>query len=148
MLEPQPNETEANRKTIRDAFDAWRDGTGTITDVFAVEMVWRIEGRSIVSKQYAATQQFVDEVMAPTAARFIHGEPFRPIAIRAVHADGDTVIVRWDGHGVANDGRAYDNSYAWFLKMADGKVIEGTAFFDSISLNELWARVPADAHTR
>jgi hypothetical protein len=24
-------------------FDAWRDGTGTITDVFAPEMVWRIE---------------------------------------------------------------------------------------------------------
>ena len=55
---------------------------------------------------------------------------------------GDTVIVRWDGHGVANDGRPYDNSYAWFMTVRDGKVIDGTAFFDSISFNDLWTRVP------
>src|SRR5437763_127378 len=52
------------------------------------------------------------------------------------------VSVRWDGHGVANDGRPYDNSYAWFMTVRDGKVIDGTAFFDSISFNDLWTRVP------
>jgi len=37
------------------------------------------------------------------------------------------VIVRWDGHGVANDGMTYDNSYAWFMTLRDGLVIDGTA---------------------
>jgi hypothetical protein len=37
-------------------------------------------------------------------ARFAEGERFRPVRIQALCADGDTVIVRWDGHGVANDG--------------------------------------------
>jgi ketosteroid isomerase-like protein len=27
------------------------------------------------------------------------------------------------------------------MKMRDGKVIDGTAFYDSISFNELWSRV-------
>jgi uncharacterized protein len=27
------------------------------------------------------------------------------------------------------------------MKLADGKVIDGTAFYDSISFNDLWARV-------
>jgi ketosteroid isomerase-like protein len=27
------------------------------------------------------------------------------------------------------------------MKMHDGKVIDGTAFYDSISFNELWTRV-------
>jgi len=27
------------------------------------------------------------------------------------------------------------------MKMNDGKVIDGTAFYDSISFNELWSRV-------
>jgi ketosteroid isomerase-like protein len=58
-----------------------------------------------------------------------------------VYADGDTVIVLWDGRGTANDGKHYENSYAWFMKMRDGKVIDGTAFYDSISFNELWSRV-------
>jgi ketosteroid isomerase-like protein len=51
------------------------------------------------------------------------------------------VIVLWDGHGVANDGQPYQNSYAWFMTMRDGKVIVGTAFYDSIPFNDLSTRV-------
>ena len=29
------SETESNRRTIREAFEAWQEGTGPITDVFA-----------------------------------------------------------------------------------------------------------------
>jgi ketosteroid isomerase-like protein len=133
--------TEANRHTIRDAFEAWQAGTAPITDVFAPEMVWRIEGHSVASREYANRQQFIDEVMAPFGARFASGERFRPQRIRSVHADGDTVIVIWDGRGVANDGRPYENSYAWVMRMRDGKVVDGTAFYDSISFNDLWSRV-------
>jgi uncharacterized protein len=132
---------ESNRQVIHDAFEAWHDGTGAISDVFAPDMVWRIEGHSIVSREYRTAQEFVDEVLAPFAARFADGERFRPVRVRSIHADGDTAIVVWDGHGVANDGRPYDNSYAWVMKMRDGKVIDGTAFYDSLSFNDLWQRV-------
>jgi len=141
MTETPNARTEANRKTIREAFDAWREGTGAITDVFAPDMVWRIEGHSLASKEYNDKQQFIDQVLAPFGARFTTSDPFRPITIRSVHADGDTVIVLWDGRGVANDGQPYENSYAWFMKLRDGKVVDGTAFYDSISFNDLWTRV-------
>jgi uncharacterized protein len=142
MTDRLSERTEANREIIRHAFDAWRDGTGSITDVFAPEMVWRIEGHSLASKEYGDKHQFIDEVLTPFGARFAaSSEPFRPITVRSVHADGDTVIVLWDGRGIANDGQPYENSYAWFMKMKDGKVIDGTAFYDSISFNDLWNRV-------
>ena len=141
MTETPSARTEANRRTIRRAFEAWQQGTGAITDVFAPEMVWRIEGHSLASKAYDDKQQFIDEVLAPFGARFTSSDPFRPIAIRSVYADGDTVIVLWDGRGIANDGQPYENSYAWFMRMRDGKVIDGTAFYDSISFNDLWTRV-------
>lgn len=138
--------TEANREVIRRAFEAWRDGTGAITDVFAPEMVWRIEGHSLASREYGSKQEFIDEVLAPFGARFAASpEPFRPVTIRSLHADGDTVIVLWDGRGMANDGRPYENSYAWFMRMRDGEVVDGTAFFDSISFNDLWSRVQPPA---
>jgi len=104
-------------------------------------MTWKIEGHSAASKQYENKQQFIDEVLGPFGARFVSGEPFRPHEIRSIHADGDTVIVLWDGRGVANDGIPYENSYAWFMTLKDGLVVDGTAFYDSISFNELWARV-------
>jgi ketosteroid isomerase-like protein len=51
------------------------------------------------------------------------------------------VIVVWDGRGIANDGQPYENSYAWIMKLAEGLVVDGTAFYDSISFNGLWERV-------
>ena len=134
-------ESDSNRRRIREAFEAWQAGTRPITDVFAPGMTWKIEGHSAASKQYESRQQFIDEVLAPFGARFASGEPFRPTRIRSLHADGDTVIVRWDGRGVANDGGPYENSYAWFMALKDGLVVDGTAFYDSISFNELWRRV-------
>jgi ketosteroid isomerase-like protein len=133
--------TETNREIIRRAFDAWRRGAAPITDVFAPEMVWRIEGHSAASKEYGSKQQFIDEVLTPFGDRFTVSEPFRPVTIRGVFADDDTVIVIWDGRGIARNGRPYENSYAWIMKLADGLVIDGTAFYDSISFNDLWDRV-------
>jgi uncharacterized protein len=142
MSEPtQSAETEANREVVGRAFDAWQHGSGAITDVFAPDMVWRIEGHSLASREYRNRQAFIDEVLAPFGARFATGEPFRPNKIRSVHADGDTLIVVWDGRGVANDGMPYENSYAWIMRLVDGKVVDGTAFYDSISFNDLWTRV-------
>jgi uncharacterized protein len=145
MTRARADETEANREAIRQAFEAWHDGTAPITDVFAPEMVWRIEGHSHASGEYASKQEFIDEVLSPFGRRFAAGsDPVRPITIGSIHADGDTVVVYWDGRGTANDGRPYENSYAWFMKMRDGKVIDGTAFYDSISFNDLWDRVPPE----
>ena len=104
-------------------------------------MVWRIEGHSLASREYASKQDFIDDVLTPFGARFAEGERFRPAKVRAVLADGDTVAVVWDGRGVANDGATYENSYAWIMRMRGGKVVDGTAFYDSLSFNDLWTRV-------
>lgn len=71
----------------------------------------------------------------------VSGTTFRPVTIRSVYADGDTVIVVWDGRGIATDGLAYENNYVWIMRLHEGQVIDGTAFYDSISFNNLWARV-------
>ena len=139
MADPTP--TEANREVVRRAFDRWQRGEGPVTDLFAADMVWRIVGHSVASREYRDRQEFVEEVLAPFGARFATAEPFRPTRIRSITADGDTVVVVWDGRGVANDGRAYENSYAWIMRLSGGEVVDGAAFFDSISFNDLWERV-------
>ena len=69
------NDTDLNRKIIRAAFEAWQAGTAPIADVFADDMVWRIEGHSFAAKQYDNKRQFMDEVLAPfgTASRRENG---------------------------------------------------------------------------
>lgn len=134
----------SNRELVADAFAAWSAGTGYVTSIFAENMTWEIVGHSAASRKYANKQEFIDEVLAPFGARFSAEDPFRPIATRGIFADDttSTVIVLWDGSGMTIAGTRYENTYAWFMKLRDGVVIDGTAFYDSISFNELWEKVP------
>ena len=72
-------ETDSNRQLVRRAFDAWSDGSATITELFAPDMVWRIEGHSAGIGRVRQQSAFIDEVLAPFGARFAAGERFRPI---------------------------------------------------------------------
>jgi ketosteroid isomerase-like protein len=110
-------------------------------------MVWRIEGHSIASREYASKHEYLEEFVKPFGARFLASERFRPTNIRSVHADGNIVIVLWDGRGIAIDGKPYENTYAFFMQIRDGKVVDMTALTDSISLNELLERVRPAAHS-
>jgi uncharacterized protein len=136
-------EETSNRERVQKAFGDWHDGTGSITDLLAEDVRWTIVGRSQVSKTFDGKEQFIGEVLQPFGARF--SEPFRPVAVRGVYADGDTVVVLWDGEGTRHDGKPYEITYAWFMRFQEGLVVEASAFFDSIASNELWSEVaPAD----
>jgi ketosteroid isomerase-like protein len=135
----------SNREIITAAFTAWMNGTGYVTGIFADDMTWEITGRSAISKKYASTREFVDEVLRPFGARFSADDPFRPVDIRAVYDDEEqgTVVVLWDGRGATTAGTVYENTYVWIMTVNGGKVIDGTALFDSIAFNELWEITPA-----
>ena len=91
----------------------------------------------------------IDEVLAPLGARFSTEEPFRPANIRGIFADdaSSTIIVLRDGSGMTRIGTSYENTYAWLMTLRDGAVVDGTAFYDSISFNELWAKVSPAAQS-
>jgi ketosteroid isomerase-like protein len=63
----------------------------------------------------------------------------RPTRIRAVCADGPTVIVIGDGGGTTVLGTPYKNTYVWIFTLDQGPVVKATAFYDAISFDEMWA---------
>jgi uncharacterized protein len=123
---------------VRKAFDDWMSGVGHVASIFSSDMKWEIVGHSAASAKYSTAQEFQDEVLTPFAQRFRTSEPFRPVNIRGFYVDGDTVIVIWDGAGTTVAGTTYENTYAWIMTLNDGQVVDATAFYDSISFNELW----------
>lgn len=130
----------ANQSRVQASFDAWAAGTGSPYDLLADKAIWTITGNSLASKTYPSRQAFIGGVIKPFNARMSVG--LKP-KVRNMYASGDTVVVFFDASGVAKDGKAYSNTYAWFLKMNDGKIVQAHAFFDSIAFNDLWTRVPA-----
>lgn len=129
---------QENRTAVEASFNAWKAGTGNPFELLADEASWTIEGNSVASKRYPTKEDFLREVIRPFNARMAVG--IKP-SVRSITAEADRVVILFDAAGTARDGRPYTNSYAWFFRMAGGRVVEASAFFDAIAFNDLWARV-------
>jgi uncharacterized protein len=134
----QADVAEKNRRTVQTAFDNWRRASGSIFDLLASDVKWTIVGRSVASGTYHSRRDFLDQVIVPFNSRL--STPLVPI-VRNIYADGDTVIVLWDGAAMARDGKSYENTYSFFLKMRDGKIVSATAMYDPIAFDDLWKRI-------
>jgi uncharacterized protein len=128
-----------NRQLIADAFAARTVRNRSFFDLLADDVDWTITGSCPVSGQWRSRRAFIEEAVRP-----LHDRLSGPVIpnVRALHADGDWVIVRWDGQATARDGRPYNNTYSWHLRIADGKVVEGVVFLDGLLVVDLFERVP------
>lgn len=132
-----------NKQTIADAFDRWAAGGGQFfNEVLAPDAVWTIEGSGPSAGEFRGRDLFLQRAVRPFAGRM--SVPVRPIAKR-LWAEGNHVIVNWEGEGVARDGAPYRNSYAWIFRMKDGKAVEVTAFLDLAPYDDVLRRIPAPA---
>jgi uncharacterized protein len=127
-----------NRALVAKGFDAWRDGTGSPYDLLAEDAHWTITGNSVAAKTYPSKEAFLAEVIRPFNAR-MNGRLLP--TVRQLYAEGDTVIALFDARGIARDGQPYANTYAWILRLKDGRIVEAHAFFDSIAFDAFWHRV-------
>lgn len=131
---------ERNRQIVTEAFDRWQAGTGNFfNDVLSSDVVWTIEGSGPYAGTLRGQKELVDRAVRPLTARL--ASPVRPVS-KTVWADGEHVIIRWHGETTAADGRPYTNTYAWILRMEDGKVVEVNAFLDLARYEDVFRRIP------
>jgi ketosteroid isomerase-like protein len=127
-----------NKQAIQAAFDGWRDGTANVFDLLTPDAKWTIVGNAAVSRTYTSRREFLDVVIQPFNARM--SRRLVP-SVRGIYADGDMVIALFDAEAIARDGKPYRNTYTWYMRVSDGKIVEVTAFFDTIEFTDLWTRV-------
>jgi len=58
-----------------------------------------------------------------------------PLLIREGHAKPPT------SSGTARDGKPHRNTYTWYMKMRDSRIVDVIAFFDSVEFNDFGTRV-------
>jgi ketosteroid isomerase-like protein len=132
-----------NKRTVTDAFDRWaQGGTTFFTDLLHDNVVWRIKGSGPSAGEFRGRDVFVDRAVRPFASRL--STPVRPTTVK-IFADGDHVIAHWEGSGMARDGKPYANSYAWIMRMQDGKAAEVTAYLDLAPYDDVLRRIPSPA---
>ncbi len=125
-----------NKKLVQDAFAAWEGGDGTaFFRILADEVRWTVSGSSPVSATYTSKQEFLEKAVRPLSERLAGN--IKP-TLRNIIAEGDWVVVQWEGEATSKSGRPYNNSYCWVMRVRDGKVQEGTAYIDTALVAELF----------
>lgn len=128
----------ANKKIIQAGFDRWAKGTGSFFDLLADDVKWTITGSTPLSKTYNSKKQFLDEVINPLNDRL--SKKIVP-SVRALYAEGNTVIALIDGKATAKDNCSYNMSYGWFMEMKNGRIVKVTAFLDGIQFADIMKRI-------
>ena len=121
------NETETNRQVVADAFRTWEQGTYVFGELLSEDVVWTIHGTGPAAGVYTDMTTFVEQAAKPVTSRL--ASPLLP-KVHHIWAEGDTVIIRWDGSASTTGGGIYENQFLWIFKMKDGLVTEAEAFLD------------------
>ncbi|WP_022962729.1 nuclear transport factor 2 family protein [Halopseudomonas pelagia] len=125
---------DTNTALVQQAFENWQQGRGSVFDLLAEDAQWTVAGVSPVSDTYNSKQALVEGAVEPIHARL---QTAITPTVRHLIAQGNSVVVLWDGAATAMDGARYANSYAWHLVMRDGRITQVTAFLDTWALTEL-----------
>jgi uncharacterized protein len=79
--------------------------------------------------EYRGRNVIVDDFLRPIRGLFAAGSPHNRIISMASNAD--LVLVETHGTGSLQDGRPYDNRYAWAFQLRDGRIAEIREYLDS-----------------
>ncbi|WP_417329924.1 nuclear transport factor 2 family protein [Halomonas cupida] len=131
----ESDETERNEAIVRQAFDNWAAGSSNVFgELLAQDMNWTIHGSGPVAGTYGSRDSFVEDASLPLVNRL--SSPIVP-EVHTIWAQGDTVVVRFDGSATTTSGAPYENQFVWIFRMEDGLVTEAEAFLDLIAYQEV-----------
>lgn len=134
----QTTREAGNRAFIADAFARWEAGTGDVFSLLADDAVWHITGFDpAVAKTYRGRQALLDATAKPLRDRLTG--PIKP-AVKRIWADGDDVLVHWDGAATHHDGSPYRNTYLWVMTVRDRRIVAVTAFLDNAAFRTALAK--------
>jgi len=125
-----------NKKLIQDAFAAWGRGDGSaFFNILDDNVRWTVIGSCPVSRTYKSKEEFFEGATKPLSAKL--AGPIQP-TVRNIIAEGDQIVLQWEGKAASKSGKPYNNNYCWVMRIADSKIKEGTAYIDTELVSELW----------
>ncbi|MEO7391901.1 MAG: nuclear transport factor 2 family protein [Ramlibacter sp.] len=133
--------TQTNKQLMQAIFAELATGNGKpFGDAMADDFCWRIAGTSAWSRSWEGKRAVLKELMAPLYAQF--ASRYSNSAQRFI-AEGDFVVVECRGEVMTKAGEAYNNTYCYVCRFADGKLKELTEYMDTALAERVLAPPPA-----
>lgn len=121
--------TDANRQRIQQVMAELDKGNGQpFVEAMADDFSWTIPGNTPWSRTYSGKQVVLTELLRPLYAQF--ATPYVSTT-RRVMADGDMVIIEFDGRVTTKAGKAYNNHYCYVCRMEGGQMKDLMEYLDT-----------------
>jgi len=121
--------TDANRQRIQQVMAELDKGNGQpFVEAMADDFSWTIPGNTPWSRTYSGKQVVLTELLRPLYAQF--ATPYVSTTSR-VMADGDMVIIEFDGRVTTKAGKAYNNHYCYVCRMEGGQMKDLMEYLDT-----------------
>ncbi len=125
--------TNANRQRLQRIMAELDKGNGKpFVDAMADDFCWTIPGDTPWSRTYSGKQAVVSELLQPLYAQFVL--PYISTT-RSIMADGDKVVVEFQGRVTTKAGKAYNNRYCYVFRMEGGQMKELMEYLDTALVN-------------
>lgn len=119
---------QSNQQIITAAFARWQAGGDQFfNEVLADNVRWTIKGSGPAAKTYQGKAQFLAEAVHPFAQRM---QTALVPTVKRIWAEGDEVVVYWEGSAHTKSGQRYHNSYIWIFQFQQQRATQVTAFLD------------------
>jgi uncharacterized protein len=121
--------TAQNKELMQGIFsELARGNSKPFVDSLADDVRWTLTGTTRWSRTYDGKPSVQGELLGPLFAQF--AERYTSEASRFT-AEGDRVVVEARGRVTTKAGLPYNNSYCYVCRLANGKVMEITEYFDT-----------------
>ncbi|GHF17461.1 hypothetical protein GCM10017786_59270 [Amycolatopsis deserti] len=124
-----------NEKVIRRFVDALHGGDlTTIADTLAEDASWHLHGTLPVAGHYAGRDAVINDFLGQGLGLFADGS--LKIELTTIVSDGPIVAIEWHATGQSTNGNPYDNEYALFFRLSDGKITAIREYCDTLHVKD------------
>ena len=114
--------------------------SGAFFEHVADDVDWTVMGTHPLAGTYHTKADFLAHTFARLDKILKEGVVLR---VTNILVDGESAAVELESLSTALNGKPFDNRYCWVMRVNDGKITQGIAWFDSPTLIDLINRVPA-----
>ena len=120
---------EENKKIVQAFYDAGNSGDmETFINMIADDVIWTNIGTTSLSGVFRGKQELTEKLLGPLFGQLKSGIHMN---VQRLIGEGDYVVGQSSGQAETHDGRAYDNTYCWIIRLRDGQISEVTEYMDT-----------------
>lgn len=121
--------TDENRAIVQKFYEASNRGDmDTCFDLISDDIQWTNIGTTSLSGTFNGKAELQEKLLGPLFGQLKQG--IRTTVHRLV-AENDYVVAQTAGTAEALDGRPYNNTYCWVIRIRKGKIAEVTEYMDT-----------------